>query len=86
MSLLKLLEIVINILAAMFLAHHLIEVYGLPMRIKRAFKMGPNKRVKPFDCNYCLSAWMSVALNLIPSVGLWVFILLCPAYLSKYIK
>jgi hypothetical protein len=78
---------VYNILAALFFAHYLIEVFGLPYKLKKIFKIHPDKRIKPFDCNYCLSGWLGLVFFLLPLICSQVAVVLFgSAYLSKYIK
>ena len=77
----------ISIIAGALLSYHLIDVYGLPWRIKRIMKYSPDKRIKPFDCRYCLGGWLALAFYFLPDVhGQVITVLLSGAYLSKLIK
>jgi len=76
-----------NMFAALFFTHYLIDVFGLPYKLKRIFKIPMTKRIKPFDCNYCLSGWIGLAFFLLPIIcSQVVFVLFGSAYLSKYVK
>ena len=77
----------INILAGALLAFHLIDVYGLAWRLKRIFKIAPDKRIKPFDCRYCLGGWLALIFWFLPPVYSEVItVMLGAAYLEKFIK
>lgn len=81
------LETVFKLITGALFAFHLIRVYGLPMRIRRAFSMPNDRRIKPFDCEYCLCGWMALLFYFIPiNIVLPMFCLLGGAYLSKYLK
>jgi hypothetical protein len=56
----------INILAAFFFSYYFVNIAGIPMAIKRGFKMLPAKRIKPFDCVTCLSVWTAVCFYFLP--------------------
>jgi hypothetical protein len=58
--------ILINILAAFFFSYYFVNVAGIPMAIKRGFKMLPSRRIKPFDCVTCLSVWIAICLYFLP--------------------
>jgi hypothetical protein len=78
-------ELAVKILAAVFLQYYLIVVFGLPIKIKKVFKIVG--RVRPFDCEYCLGFWIAFILFFLPVI--WsqvVFVSFGAAYLSKYIK
>jgi len=47
-------------------AYYFVNVLQAPMRIKRALRLNPVKRIKPFDCVQCLSVWLTVALFFLP--------------------
>lgn len=76
-----------NMFAALFFTHYLIDVFGLPYKLKRILKIPMTKRIKPFDCNYCLSGWVALAFFLLPVICSEIAVLLFgSAYLSKYVK
>jgi hypothetical protein len=89
---------VYNILAALFFTYYLINVFGLPIKIKqfvfslplniqKVINIKPSSRLKPFDCNYCLSGWIGLVFFLLPLICSQVAVVLFgSAYLSKYIK
>jgi hypothetical protein len=80
-------EIIIKTITGCLIAVHLIRVYGLPMRIKRALKMPPAKRIKPFDCEYCLSGWIALLMYFAPAWLVYpAFALFAGAYFSKLLK
>ena len=56
----------ITAIAGFCTAYYFVNVLQAPMRIKRAFKLDPVKRIKPFDCVQCLSVWLTVALFFLP--------------------
>lgn len=53
-------------IAAFCMAYYTVNVLQLHMRIKRAWKLDPNKRIKPIDCVQCLSVWIAVILWFCP--------------------
>lgn len=56
----------ITAIAGFCLAYYFVNVLQAPMRIKRAFKLPPAKRIKPFDCVQCLSVWLTVIIYFLP--------------------
>lgn len=56
----------INGLAGFYTAYYFVNILQAPMRIKRAFKLDPIKRIKPFDCVQCLSVWLSISFYFLP--------------------
>lgn len=87
MNLEQLSGMVISILAGLFFAYFLIESYGLAWRLRRIFKLDPNKRLRPFDCQYCMSGWLSIGFYLLPiNLTVLALCLFGGAYLSKFVK
>jgi hypothetical protein len=75
----------VKVLAALSLAYFLIDVYGLGYKLKKWFKI--KGRVKPFDCNYCLTFWVCVVLYFVPEYySNFIALTFGAAYLSKFIK
>lgn len=75
-------RLLISAAAGAFTAYHLIEVYGLPMRLKRGFSIKPEKRIKPFDCLYCLGGWLSLIFYF-TDISIYFALLFGSAYLSS---
>lgn len=53
-------------IAAFCTAYYTVNVVGLHMAIKRAFKINPAQRIKPLDCVNCLSVWMALVFYFAP--------------------
>jgi len=78
-------NLLIKILAAVSFAYYLVEVYGLGWKIKRMLKR--DDRVKPFDCLYCMSAWMGLFFYFLPQVVSEITLAMFgAALLSNYLK
>jgi hypothetical protein len=75
----------LKVIAALAFSYFLISVYGLPFKIKKWFKI--TGRVKPFDCEYCMTFWLCLIFQFTPD--LYTNIIAATfgaAYLSKFIK
>lgn len=56
----------VTAVAAFCTAYYIVNVVQLAMPLKRAFKLPPDKRLRPLDCAQCLSVWLAVALYFLP--------------------
>lgn len=54
----------INAIAGILTAHFFINVAGFHMVLKRL--LNRPGRLKPFDCQQCLTVWMTLALYFLP--------------------
>lgn len=54
----------VTLIAAFCTAYYFVNVAMPPL--KRAFKILPGKRIKPFDCVQCLSVWLALVLYFAP--------------------
>jgi hypothetical protein len=78
-------NLLIKLLAAVSFAYYLVEVYGLGWKIKRMLKR--DGRVKPFDCLYCMSAWMGLLFYSLPTAAAEITLAMFgAALLSNYLK
>ena len=77
----------ITVLAAFFTAYYFVNVAMFPMRLKRALKYAPGKRLKPIDCVQCLSVWIAVVLYFLPvNISQALFIFFGAGFLGTKIK
>ena len=53
-------------LAGFCTAYYFVNILQAPMRIKKVLKLGPLKRIKPFDCVQCFSVWLAIAFYFLP--------------------
>jgi hypothetical protein len=76
-----------KIAAAVMLMHFFIHIYGLPWKVKKWFKLPAAKRIKPLDCEYCLSFWLALLFMCIPVFYAQVVCTLFgAAFIGQYIK
>jgi hypothetical protein len=71
-----------TIFAAVFFSYYFVNIAGIPNKIKRILKFKAGKRLKPFDCVTCLSAWSALALFFLPDFYSQLF---CVMFVSGYI-
>lgn len=78
---------IVKILASIFSAYYFINIAGIPNKIKQMFKFKPGQRLKPFDCIYCLSAWVGLSLYFLPNqVSEAMLIMFVSGYISSKLK
>lgn len=78
-------DIVIHALASFCFAYYFVNVAGIHMALKRAFKV--QGRLKPLDCVTCLTVWVSVALLLLPQyVTLYLCLIFLPGFIATKIR
>lgn len=79
--------IFIKMLTAYFFAYYFVNVAGVPMAIKKGFKLPPHKRLKPFDCVTCLSVWTATAFYFIPDPIInFLFVAFGAGFIGQKIK
>lgn len=72
-------------IAAFVTAYYFVNVVMPP--IKKALKILPGQRIKPFDCVVCLSVWTAVVLWFLPvSVSLFLAVVFGAGVLSIKIQ
>lgn len=83
----------VKIAAAIFTALYLIQVVGLPVIIMRVYDQNMPcrykrlRRVKPFDCEQCLAAWLGIIFFFLPiEVSIACLCMFGSGWLIKYIK
>jgi hypothetical protein len=60
----------IVITTALSFSYNFVEINQLARHAKKIFKIHHAKRLKPFDCFYCLSCWSCLALYFTPDTVL----------------
>ena len=76
---------IVKISAAIFTALFLIRSYGINMRFKRLFKV--QGRVRPLDCEQCLSAWLGLMFYFLPiQISIACMCMFGSGWLIKYLK
>lgn len=76
-------RLLISILACSLTAWHLVEVYGLGWRLKRGLRLDPDRRIKPFDCVYCLGSWLGLIYFFIPDYSIYAVALFGSGYVAS---
>jgi len=78
-------ELFIHAMAAFCFAYYFVNVAGIHMALKRAFKV--QGRLKPLDCVTCLTVWVAVALLLLPvEVSVYTCFIFLPGFIATKIK
>lgn len=72
-------------IAGILMAHFFINVAGFHMVLKRL--LNRTGRLKPFDCQQCLTVWMTLALYFMPiEISHCIAIVLGAGYLSTLLQ
>ena len=58
----------LHVLAALLFSYYFIAIACIPAKIKAWLKWKPHRRIKPFDCMTCLSAWSALAFYFLPPI------------------
>lgn len=77
----------ITILAAWLFAYYFVKVAMIPNKLKSALMLPHTKRIKPFDCVTCLSAWVAALLYFLPiEVSQFLFVTFAAGFIGQIIK
>jgi uncharacterized membrane protein len=66
------------------MADFLTNAIGWEMKLKKFFKIHPEKSIKPIGCMYCTAGWLGLILYFLPSCPV-ILVMFGAAYLTKYL-
>jgi hypothetical protein len=61
---------IIVVITALAFSYNFVEINQLARFAKKLLKLNHTRRLKPFDCFYCLSCWSCLALYFTPDAVL----------------